>query len=290
VFAGLCFIIQMLNYRKNQPNISEMCVKTGFTLVELLVVIAIIALLVAILVPVLQAAREDAKTVVCSSNIKQLLIALTSYETQNGTFPYSTWNSTPPTIPPGGYPGNQYDKQCWWWFHFIADYWGKDRNRQSILWCPSRRIKEAGAKPNILLGNYGVNQAICKNFIGNPQVDIPLRMNQIPQPSQTVLVMDSGYSTLTWCHATDSPPYILQNSGIDSGYVPGLYKVNKDRLSHFRPGVDFTFDALTGRHPNKIVNTGFVDGHVTRPKADDFYVEKVGSDYKNRSPLWLPTP
>jgi prepilin-type N-terminal cleavage/methylation domain-containing protein/prepilin-type processing-associated H-X9-DG protein len=267
----------------------------AFTLVELLVVVAIIALLIAVLIPVLQAAREDAKTVICSSNIKQLLTALTSYETQSGTFPYSTWNSTPPTIPPGGYPAtNQYDKACWYWFQFIADYWGKDRNRQSILWCPARRIKEAGAKPNILLGNYGVNQAICKDFTGTPHVDIPLRINQIPHPDQTLLLMDSGYSTLAWCHATKMdqlPPSVMQtwdDKRKDSGYVPGLYKVNKDRLSQFRPGADFTFDALTGRHPNKIVNTGFVDGHVSRQKADDFYVEKAGTDYKNRSPLWLP--
>jgi len=45
---------------------------TGFTLIELLVVVAIIAVLVALLLPVLGAAREQAKSVVCASNMKEL--------------------------------------------------------------------------------------------------------------------------------------------------------------------------------------------------------------------------
>jgi prepilin-type N-terminal cleavage/methylation domain-containing protein len=51
----------------------------GFTLIELLVVISIIALLMAILMPALQSAREQAKRVVCSSNLKQITIGLMTY-------------------------------------------------------------------------------------------------------------------------------------------------------------------------------------------------------------------
>ena len=40
--------------------------------------------------------------------------------------------------------------------------------------------------------------------------------------------------------------------------------------------------------PNKTVNVGFADGHVTRKKADDLFVEKAADAYMNRSPLWLP--
>jgi prepilin-type N-terminal cleavage/methylation domain-containing protein/prepilin-type processing-associated H-X9-DG protein len=51
----------------------------GFTLVELLVVIAIIALLMSILMPALARVRNQAKNVLCQSNLKQLCLAFSMY-------------------------------------------------------------------------------------------------------------------------------------------------------------------------------------------------------------------
>ena len=62
---------------------------TGFTLIELLVVIAVIALLMAILMPVLQRARNQARAVVCQTNLKQWGTVLTLYAEENkGRLPH----------------------------------------------------------------------------------------------------------------------------------------------------------------------------------------------------------
>lgn len=68
--------------------------RTAFTLVELLVVIAIIGILVGLLLPAVQAAREAARRMSCSNNLKQVTLAMHNYESVYRKLP-PAWSVTP---------------------------------------------------------------------------------------------------------------------------------------------------------------------------------------------------
>jgi len=113
----------------------------GFTLVELLVVIAIIGVLVALLLPAVQAAREAARRMTCSNNLKQIGLAIQLYEDSKKALPYTrrdTFETVNVLLMPYLEQANVYDR----WDFELTYFDQPDEVRLATVpayFCPSRR-------------------------------------------------------------------------------------------------------------------------------------------------------
>ncbi len=133
--------------------------KRAFTLVELLVVITIIGILIALLLPAVQAAREAARRMQCTNNLKQLGLALANYESAIGCYPPGVlWDAKnhPGELYGGTGPRTNYHVHL---FPFMENgnvYASIDFSVPDILWYDHNRDATAIPLPHLLCPSDGM--------------------------------------------------------------------------------------------------------------------------------------
>jgi prepilin-type N-terminal cleavage/methylation domain-containing protein len=95
VFCFLCFVFCFFAEESIMKTVKS---RRAFTLVELLVVIAIIGILVGLLLPAVQAAREAARRMSCSNNIRQIELGFQNFHSSLKYFPANIRPSTTATV------------------------------------------------------------------------------------------------------------------------------------------------------------------------------------------------
>ena len=126
--------------------------RRGFTLVELLVVIAIIGVLIALLLPAVQQAREAARRMQCSNQLKQIGLAMHNYHDTHQKFPAGAMhigNGLPwlVKILPFVEQGSLYDQ-----FNMNLHNWSSNtpagQNSVAMYFCPSGTDRTANYAPS----------------------------------------------------------------------------------------------------------------------------------------------
>ena len=246
----------------------------SFTLIELLVTIAVIAILAAMLLPALQNAREHARSITCTNNLKQIMMTMAMYVDDNGG-----------RIPSWG--GNITTSMGKWQSMLYAYMtrttptdWGYVDGTQvrAPFACPSSNYTGLRNSTGIGGVHYGANacqvrEDNSKDFCGFfPEAQwksVSRRtLSMIRKPSLLAAVFDMNYYAVGW-----TPPAIFSRRG-------QLCGINED----FGPEQDAAKGAVW-RH-NGGINVAMADGHVEYRKGQEIpvcsYEDPFWSYYADR--------
>ena len=262
----LCIFI-LDNERKNVPQknktIGVKMKKSNFTLIELLVVIAIIAILAAMLLPALAKAREKARAISCTSNLKNCSLFLQLYaEDYPAYYPaFIVYNKT------------NYDNYVYW-----ADamaYLGYGDNDDKIYKCPST-MQDVWRPDQPTWKDKGVGRLHTYGVACASSMDAPNQYNfygsgvSVCYNSTTFQFTGNNITSLD---NTSNGAVMADTCTFASTCDLGTAECLWHRGGNGNDGI------LAARHGNR-ANIAFFDGHVTALRAEEFINSYVRADAK----------